>query len=247
MTHLSIRKGNEGVAINSSWVEPERSLAYKFRMMPVDSVQTGHYLQRDGTIQAKRDTLSMAVVMETDGKHGKAVALSDCPGSFVFSGNGVSSGRRFPTIDGKRKEGIVNPTTGIGEDDKVIYKPGMPYSSDCALGYTDGATLTQGLVEADGQTKRISPLGRRTMLQETARHPGGYVPSLGELAKLYYLLECAKPSTLKGLIPPLQGEYLTCSESGKETFYLMDFSNGIVTGRLSKRYTQAKLRLFYLF
>lgn len=67
MTHLSIRKGNEGVAINGSWVEPERSLAYKFRMMPVDSVQTGHYLQRDGTIQAKRDTLSMAVVMETDG------------------------------------------------------------------------------------------------------------------------------------------------------------------------------------
>lgn len=247
MTHLSIRKDNEGVAINSSWVEPERSLAYKFRMMPVDSVQTGHYLQRDGTIQAKRDTLSMAVVMETDGKHGKAVALSDCPGSFVFSGNGVSSGRRFPTIDGKRKEGIVNPTTGIGEDDKVIYKPGMPYSSDCALGYTDGATLTQGLVEADGQTKRNSPLGRRTMLQETARHPGGYVPSLGELAKLYYLLECAKPSTLKGMIPPLQGEYLTCSESGKETFYLMDFSHGIVTGRLSKRYTQAKLRLFYLF
>ena len=48
MTHLSIRKGNEGVAINSSWVEPERSLAYKFRMMPVDSVQTGHYLQRTG-------------------------------------------------------------------------------------------------------------------------------------------------------------------------------------------------------
>ena len=85
------------------------------------------------------------------------------------------------------------------------------------------------------------------MLQETARHPGGYVPSLGELAKLYYLLECAKPTTLKGLIPPLQGEYLTCSESGKETFYLMDFSHGIVTGRLSKRYTQAKLRLFYLF
>ena len=185
--------------------------------------------------------------VETDGKHGKAVALSDCPGTFVYSVNGDSIGRRLPTIDGKRKEGIINPTTGIGEDDKVIYKPGMPYSSDCALGYTDGATLTQGLVEADGQTKRNSPLGRRTMLQETARHPGGYVPSLGELAKLYYLLECAKPSTLKGLIAPLQGDYLTCSESDKDTFYLMDFSHGIVTGRLSKRYTQAKLRLFYLF
>ena len=85
------------------------------------------------------------------------------------------------------------------------------------------------------------------MLQETARHPGSYVPSLGELAKLYYLLECEKASTLKGLTDLLQGEYLTCSESGKDTFYLMDFSNGIVTGGLSKRYAQAKLRLFYLF
>ena len=85
------------------------------------------------------------------------------------------------------------------------------------------------------------------MLQEAARHPGSYVPSLGELAKLYYLLECAKPSKLKGLIAPLQGEYLTSSESGKDSFYLMDFTNGIVTGGLSKRYARAKLRLFYLF
>ena len=247
MTHLSISKGSEGVAINGSWVETERGLAYEHPMMPVDSVQTGHYLQRDGTIQAERDTLSIAVVVETDGRHGKAVALSDCQGLFVFSGNDISSGRRFPTIDGKRKEGIINPTTGIGEEDKIIYKPGMPYPDDCALGYADGASLTQGLMEANGQTKQSSSLSRQTMLQEVARHPGSYVPSLSDLAKLNYLLECAKPSTLKGLIAPLQGEYLTCSESGKDTFYMMDFTNGIVTGGLSKRYAKAKLRLFYLF
>ena len=247
MTHLSIRKDSEGVVINGSWVETERNLAYEHRMMPVDSVQTGHYLQRDGTIQAERDTLSIAVVVETDGRHGKAVALSDCQGLFVFSGNDISSGRRFPTIDGKRKEGIINPTTGIGEEDKIIYKPGMPYPDDCALGYADGASLTQGLMEANGQTKQSSSLSRQTMLQEVARHPGSYVPSLSDLAKLNYLLECAKPSTLKGLIAPLQGEYLTCSESGKDTFYMMDFTNGIVTGGLSKRYAKAKLRLFYLF
>lgn len=46
MTHLSIRKGREGVAINGSWVETERSLAYEHRMIPVDSVQVGHYLQK---------------------------------------------------------------------------------------------------------------------------------------------------------------------------------------------------------
>ena len=234
-------------AINGSWVETERNLVYEHRMMPVDSVQVGHFLQRDGTIQAERDTLSIAVVVETDGKHGKAVALSDCQGLFVFSGNGVSSGRRFSTIDGTRKEGIINPINDIHEDDKIIYKPGMPYPNDCALGYTDGASLTQGLLEADGQAKQSHSFGRQAMLQKAARHPGNYVPSLGELAKLYYLLECAKPSTLKGLIAPLQGEYLTCTESGKDTFYMMEFTNGIVTGGLSKRYAQAKLRLFYLF
>ena len=247
MTHLSIRKGSEGVAINGSWVETERDLGYEHRMMSVDSVQTGHYLQRNGTIQAERDTLSIAVVVETDGKHGKAVALSDCQGLFVFSGNGVSSGRRFSTIDGICKEGIVNPINDIHEDDKIIYKPGMPYPNDCALGYSDGASLTQELLEANIQNKQGSPFGRQVMLQGTARHPGSYVPSLGELAKLYYLLECAKPSTLKSLIAPLQGEYLTCTESGKDTFYMMEFTNGIVTGGLSKRYAQAKLRLFYLF
>lgn len=247
MTHLSIRKDGEGVAINGSWVETERSLAYEHRMMPVDSVQTGHYLQRDGTIQVGRDTLSIAVVIETDGRHGKAVALSDCQGLFVFSGNGVSSGRRFPTIDGTRKEGIINPTNDIHADDRIIYKPGMPYPDDCALGYADGASLTQGLGEANIPKKQGSSFGRQTMLQEVARHPGGYAPSLGELAKLYYLLECDKSSLLKGSIAPLQGEYLTCSESGKDSFYLMDFTNGIVTGGLSKRYARAKLRLFYLF
>ena len=247
MTHLSIRKDSEGVAINGSWVETERGLAYEHRMMPVDSVQTGYYLQKDGTIQAERDTLSIAVVVETDGRHGKAVALSDCQGQFVFSGNDISSGRRFPTIDGKRKEGIINPTTGIGEDDKIIYKPGMPYPNDCALGYADGASLTQSLLEANGQAKQSPFFGRQTMLQEVARHPGSYVPSLGELTKLYYLLECSKSSILKGLVTPLQGEYLTCSESSKDTFYLMDFSYGIVTGESSKRYAQAQLRLFYLF
>ena len=247
MTHLSIRKDSEGVAINGSWVETERGLTYEHSMMPVDSVQTGHYLQKNGTIQAERDSLSIAVVVETDGKHGKAVALSDSKGLFVFAGNDLSSGRRFQTIDGIRKEGIINPTHPVQEDAKIIYKPGMPYLDDCALGYADGASLTQGLVEANGRTKQGSPLGRQTMLQEAARHPGSYVPSLGELAKLYYLLECEKASSLKGLTAPLQGEYLTCSESGKNTFYLMDFSNGIVTGGLSKRYAQAKLRLFYLF
>lgn len=106
MTHLSIRKGSEGVAINGSWVETERNLVYKHRMMPVDSVQVGHFLQRDGTIQAERDTLSIAVVVETDGKHGKAVALSDCQGLFVFSGTAFQAAGDFPPLTGHAKKAL---------------------------------------------------------------------------------------------------------------------------------------------
>ena len=54
MTHLSIRKGSEGVAINGSWVETERDLGYEHRMMPVDSVQVGHFLQRGNGRQARK-------------------------------------------------------------------------------------------------------------------------------------------------------------------------------------------------
>ena len=247
VARLSIRKNKEGIAINGSWVETERDLAYVRQMMSVDSVQVGHYLQRDGSIQAERDTLSIAVVMETDGKHGKAVALSDSDGLFVFAERNVTSGKRFPTIDGKSKEGILNPATNIGKDDKIIYKPGMPYPADCALGYADGASLTQALMETHATEPQPSSLGRSTMLHEAARHPGGYVPSLCELAQLYYLLECDKSSPIKGRIEDMSGEYLTSTESGADTFYLMDFTHGIVTGGLSKRYARAKLRLFYLF
>lgn len=249
LTHLSLHKDKEGVAINGSWVETERTLANVCPKAVVDSVQVGHYLRADGSIQAEHDSLSVAVVVETDGRHGKAVALSDCDGWFVFSVNNATSGKLFPTIDGKCREGIVNPVSGSHADCKIIYKPGMPYPKDCALGYTDGASLTQGLMEAKGKEKSVTepPSERRLMTREVGKHPGSYVPSLAELARLYYLLECDKAFRGKVRMEELAGEYLTSSESGESTCYRMDFSNGIVTGLLSKRYAQGKLRLFYLF
>lgn len=249
LTHLSLYKGKDGLSIRGSWVETERALSYGKTASPADSVQVGHFLQADGRIQSVRDILSVAVVVETDGKHGKAVALADCNGSYVFSDKGITGGRLFPTIDGEHKEGVLNPVDGVRPEEKIIYKPGIPYPKDCALGYDDGATLTQQLLQVQEQQLPDNPVlpGRKSMLEETERHPGSYIPSLGELAWLYYQLECGKTLREQTGLTSLEGEYLSSSESGKQTAYRMDFTGGTVTGQLSKRYASAKLRLFYLF
>lgn len=249
LVHITLRKEKDGLAINGSWVETERPLACPVPGTKVDSVLIGHYLQADGTVQAEKDTFSVAVVVETDGRHGKAVALADCEGYYVFSGKKSRSGKTFATLDGKRKEGILNPAEGIKAEDAVIFKPGMPYPDDYALGYDDGASLTQRLLDAQEESmeKPVLLYGRRSMLAETRRHPGSYVPSLAEMAWLYYQMECDKAFRRQVHLAPLEGEYLTITESGKQTSYRMDFTYGIVTGQLSKRYAQGKLRLFYLF
>lgn len=249
LIRLSLRKGKDGLSILGSWVETERTLAYNPETTAVDSVRVGHYLQTDGTIKVEKDSLSVAVVVETDGKHGKAAALSDCEENYVFSDRGITSGKLFPTIDGKRTEGILNPTGMAEETDKIIYKPGMPYPEDCALGYADGASLTQRLLEMQGQglSGKQSLPGLRSMLEEVKQHPGSYVPSLGEMARLYCLLEYGNGFQEQAGITPLEGGYLTCSESTEQALYTLDFTHGIITGLLSKRYAQGKLRLFYLF
>ena len=46
---------------------------------------------------------------------------------------------------------------------------------------------------------------------------------------------------------PLQGEYLTSSESSGNSFYMMDMQEGIINGSASKSYSRGRIRLFYLF
>ncbi len=250
LTRLNLRKGKDGMAVSSSWVETERPIAPPCYER-VDSVRTGHYLQADGSITMKRNEASIAVVIETDGRHGKAVALADCKGRYCFSTKGLSGGRMFPTIDGKRKEGIVNPRQedGIDEEDKIIFKPDMPYGDRCALGCPDGAGLTQKLL--DRQRNGDIPNGNlagfstgKEMLAEVKKHPGSYVPSLAEMAQLHFYQRTLGKETG---CEPLSGEYLTCTESSERTFYLIDMGNGIITGTPSKRYLGLRLRLFHLF
>ena len=137
-------------------------------------------------------------------------------------------------------EGIIN-NPEASEDEELIYKPSMPYHDECAFGYDDGAELTQSFKASTIRYDEDSALAA------TDREPCSYVPSLAEMARLYYLFQPYSKSTVGEQIEPLSGEYLTCSESTENTLYGIDMSKGIIMCNYSKQYARMKLRLFYLF
>ena len=248
LTELHLKATPKDFVVSSSWVDSKRKLYINNRKdIVMDSIKVGYYLRSDGYVTTARDAKTIAVVYETDGEHGKAVAIRDCHGRFVFSDSELSGGKNFETIDGKRREGVLNPDPHdhVEDANKVIWTPKMPYNDKCAIGFTDGAALTHMLrvrsskVSSSGKGKMFDP-----MLSEVQRHSGAYVPSLGELVRLYYLVKQRKVE-LQGL-SPLEGEYLTSCENGSH-YYMIDFSTGIITSSLSKQYGAAKLRLFYQF
>lgn len=252
LTQINLQKTLDGLAVSSSWVDTRHTILDNNRISEVDSVKVGYYLQKGGYISDKRNTSSIAIIIQTDGKRGKAVALEDCEGKFCFGSGSLTSGKVFATIDGKRNEGIVNPkqVQEVGEAERIIFKPDIPYSTDCALGYTNGAELTRLLI-GKSQTKDAGDTGlslsRKMMIDETQRHPGSYVPSLAEMTALYYQLRCSERDAIWEQFEIPGEEYLTSSESTSQSFYMMDMDNGIITGTLSKQYAKMQLRLFYLF
>ncbi len=257
LTQINLHKATDGITVNSSWVDTRHAILGNNRVSEVDTVKVGHYLQKGGYISAKRDASSVAVVIQTDGKRGKAVALKDCEGRLCFGSGSLTSGKIFATIDGKRKEGIVNPKQAqeVGDTEKIIFKPGIPYGTNCALGYINGVELTTLLI-GKSQVKdtddalhadRGLSLSRKVMIDEVQRHPGSYVPSLAEMTALYYQLHFSERDTVWKQFEIPNGEYLTSSESASQSFYMMDMENGIITGTLSKQYAKMQLRLFYLF
>lgn len=239
MTQLNLRVEDNGLLLpKSSWVDNERKTDLH-RIVTVDSVAVGNYLRRDGLIVAKRDTLTVAVVYQTDGKHGKAVAIDDTPGTFSFGAKSLTSGTILSTIDGQRTEGIINDSSA-SEDERLIYKPDMPYSTDTAFGFKDGATLTSCLLKSKSGKEE-------SVLTEVEKHRGVYIPTLAEMADIYYRLQPYSHSKLVDLIEPYSGEYLTCSESSSQTIYGIDMTKGVVMSHYSKQHSRLKLRLIYLF
>ncbi len=257
LTQLILRKGKDGLTITSSWVESKRPLLEPQPKNAVDTVKVGYYLQKEGYISKQPDSNSIALIIETEGKHGKAIALNDAVGNYCFSKKPMTSKQLFTTVDGKRKEGVLNPRKedGVEEENAIIYKPKMPYSERCALGYQQGEVLTHKLLTSSSSINDITTqahtginLPRKSMLEETLKHPGSYVPSLAEMTKFYYSLHPFKdrPLMALGLQEP-RGEYLTSTEQSSSSFYMIDFDHGIIAGGLSKQYAKLQLRLFYLF
>ena len=85
------------------------------------------------------------------------------------------------------------------------------------------------------------------MLAEVEKHRCGYIPTLTEMAHIFYLSQPYAHSHLPELIEPFNGEYLTCSESSDHNYYGIEMGRGIVMSNYSKQYAKLKLRLFYLF
>jgi len=250
MTQLNLLLDTSGLKIGSSWVEEQRDFLFAPENR-IDTVKVGYYLQDDGSVSPVRDPASVAVVFATDGKHGKAVALKDCEGAKLFSSGKLTSGKIFRTVDGTKKEGVINPskTDGVEEEYRLVYKPSLPYPESCALGYADGCALCRSLLRKyeDGKKEGATGSGEE-MLEELMTRRGAYVPAVAELVHLYYLLQpyTEQPLVLEGLEPP-KGEYLSSSESSDSNFYMFDFNHGAVTGTFPKKFARMRLRLFYVF
>ncbi len=240
MTQLNLMVEQGGKLIpKSSWVDNNRKTDLN-KVATVDSVSVGNYLRKDGLIVTKRDTMTVAVVFQTDGRHGKAIAIEDVTGTYSFGHKTNSSGRIFATIDGKHTEGIINDSSSE-IDERLIYKPDMPYPEFTAFGYKDGAKLTSILLKKEGKNNESS------MLSVIGKCHGSYIPTLAEMAEAYYLMRPYSNTRLVEWIEPLSGEYLTSSESSDYHFYGIEMNKGVVIPNYSKQYAQLKLRLFYLF
>lgn len=241
MTQLNLSVEPSGLRILSSWVQ-ERTGPVIPRKEQCDTVQIGHYLQSDGTIALTHDSASIAVVYETNGKHGKAVALEDIPGLWRFSSRNFSSGKHFPTIDGIGTEGLINPLQADSTSYRFVYKPSLPYPETCSFGYPHGSRLSKNLFD------KAEYIENDDMLYILSTTKGTYIPSVAELAHLYYLLQPYSETKLsiEGFTLP-EGSYLSSSESSSSTFYMFDFTDGAVSGSFSKRFARLKLRLFYIF
>lgn len=249
LTRLNIRKEGKSLRINGSWVATKRPLRIR-ATESLDTVKVGQFLRKDGYIVAKHDSLCVAMVIKTDGKHGKAVALKDSYGDFTFCDKPLSSGHIFATVDGERKEGMINPrkTDGMDDSSTIVFTKHLEYPEDCAIGFMDGSSLNDDLLKSFEAGVEKSKGNTKPMLEEIVANYGSYVPSLGEMAMLYDMSNPLKgEADFPDFFIPLDGDYITCSESAPKSFYSIGFPNGVINGTASKLYAKSKLRLFYLF
>jgi len=229
--------------ILSSWIEDAPGGARTWQPS-ADSIQVGYYLLEDGRVVADRQPEAVACVIETDGVHGTAVALSDEQGTKVFSTQSVTTGCVCPTLDGTLPEGYLYPVIAEADSTYLVhYKPGCRLPDSCALSYRPGWN------QCDTLRLRQTVLMSDDMLGTTVAKRGSYIPSISELTNLYFFLRRGYDRygyELHGF-GQMSGAYLSSTESSEATAYCIDFSRGTITGSSSKRFSAAKVRLFYIF
>lgn len=236
ITELRLHVSGGRLSLGSSWVDTRHPFE-RPAVARTDSVKTGYFLQKDGTISPKLDGNSLAWVIKTDGRHGKAVALDDNSTSNRFGKKSFRTGHVFETADGRLREGYFGQPQE--EEDHIVFSPRIKYPGNCALGFDDGAALTQSILRnAIGHDLKN--------FQDKRVLPSAYIPSLAEMARLAYHLEKHKNS-LPAFFKIPEGTYATSSESGEDTLYSIDMSGWFITAYNSKEHSDMKTRLFYLF
>ncbi len=227
ITELRLTISNNKLNIGSSWVDTKHPFTKPAVKANAD-VQTLQYLRTDGTITQTYDANCVAIVIDTDGKHGKAVALADIPGGMMFKGTDFSTGVAFQTVDGQFSEGCFTPGTMQGNEteNNIAFNPNVRYSSKCALVHRNGGVLTSKLI-ANCNLDVLEAFSTEAKLGTA------YIPTVYELAWLSFLLEKNKDLLPAEFMMP-EGFYTTCCESGSETFYSVDIANKNISAHNSK-------------
>ncbi len=240
ITELRLTISNNRLNIGSSWVDTRHPFTKPAAKANAD-VQPLQYLRTDGTITETYDDNCVAFVIDTDGKHGKAVALADFPGGMMFKGSVFSTGIAFQTVDGQFSEGCFTPGAmqESESENNIAFNPNVRYSSKCALGQRNGGVLTSKLV-ANCNLEILE------VFASEAKSDTAYIPTVFELACLSFFLEKNKDLLPAEFMMP-DGFYTTCCESGGETFYSVDIADKKISAYNSKQYPNTNLRLFYLF
>ncbi|MCM1312902.1 MAG: hypothetical protein NC206_04475 [Bacteroides sp.] len=235
--HLSLAKAK--LSIGSSWVDTR----HPFCDLPetqTDSVKSLQFLQKDGTISETYNDQSIAIVMETDGVHGKAVALKDSERGMVFRESDFSTGLILPTVDGQFCEGCFNPNRmENGHENTIAFNPSVKYSEKCALGHRNGCRLT-GSILMDCDLDVLDIFVDMAVLRTA------YIPSVFEMAQLSLFLSKYE-NRLPDVFEMPEGFYTTSCESSEHTYYAVNPVTCRISAYNSKAYPTSKLRLYYLF
>ena len=236
ITELRLKLMKGRLSVGSSWVDTKHPFLKPIELQ-TDSIKQGYWLQKDGIVSPGYNENSIALVIETDGKHGKAVALKDIPNPIHFIP--FHCGKTFDTVDGNEKEGCFKGSYIIENEELIEFSPTVKYSDKCALGIATGTGLFQELLKSTSEESRKE-------FMEVLESPCGYLPSLRELIQLSSFLISKEGNLPDQFIIP-EGFYMTVCESGKDTFYSINPITCRISAYNSKKYSNAKQRLFYLF